>query len=174
MVGSEPRTDRLNIYAFPVQVEDIAAKHRVLADDGRRRHQFRHGRRLGLAIIVHQPHVRAGKSETGAHSHMKAAGAASILFQSNCVKVSNTVRSLGREQLARRLIRSIVDHHELADWVSLRVNRSKTSFKERWAVSRYNDCRHTDHERRSLNYKRLEIIVPAGSFSFVSLGSRRG
>ena len=57
------------------------------------------------------------------------------------------------EKLARRLIRSIVEDHQLADRVSLRVNRLETSFKERWTVPRYDDCRYSNHERKSLIYK---------------------
>jgi hypothetical protein len=37
----------------------------------------------------------------------------------------------------------------------LRVNRLKTSFKKRWTVPRYDDCRYSNHERKSLMYKNL-------------------
>jgi hypothetical protein len=76
------------------------------------------------------------------------------------VEIGAATRNFAGEKLARRLIGSIVEDHKLADWVSLRVNRLETSFKKRWAVPRYDDCRYTYHERMSLNYVRLEIIVP--------------
>ena len=84
---------------------------------------------------------------------MKAAGAAGIFLQANEVEICAATRGLAGEELARRLIGSIVDDHKLADWVSLRVNRLKTSFKKRRTVPRDDDCRYSNHERKSLIYK---------------------
>jgi hypothetical protein len=83
---------------------------------------------------------------------MKAPGAASVLLQANRVEISAAARGFAREELARRLIGSIVDDYKLSDWVSLRVNRLKTPFKKRWTVPRYDDCRYSNHERESLIY----------------------
>jgi hypothetical protein len=82
------------------------------------------------------------------------------------VEISAAACNLAGEKHARRLIRSIVDDHQLADWVSLRVNRLETPFKQRWTVSRYDDSRYSNHERTSLNYKRFEIMVSASSVFF--------
>jgi hypothetical protein len=90
------------------------------------------------------------------------------------VKIGAPTCGLDGEQLARRLIGSIVDDHKLANWVSLRINRRETSFKERWAVPRYDDCRYSYHEHTSLVYQRLEIIVPEAPFSFNGLRLQRG
>ena len=69
------------------------------------------------------------------------------------MEISAATRDLAGEELARRLIGSIVDDHKLADRVSLRVNRLETSFKKRWTVPCYDDCRYSNHERKSLIYK---------------------
>ncbi len=153
IVHSGPLTDRLDVDAFSVQVENVAAENGVLAHDRRRSHQFRHGVGLGFAIVVHQPHVRTRKRQGGAHALMKAAGAACVLFQANCVELGAAPRRLGCEQFARRLIGSIVDNHELTDRVSLCVNRLEASFKERWTVPRHDDCRYSYQERKSLIYE---------------------
>src|SRR5580704_516606 len=153
IVVSGSLTDGLDVDAFSVQIENVAAKNSVLADNCRRRHQLRHSRWLRLAIIVHQPHVRAGKGKSGPHSLMEAPGAASVFLQANWVEIGAATLGLASKELARRLIGSIVDDHKLSDWVSLRVNRLETSFKKRWTVSRYDDCRYSNHERKSLIYK---------------------
>ncbi len=152
-VRSEPLTDRLDIDAFAIQIENVAAKNSVLADNCRRSHQLRHSLWLRFAIIVHQPHMRAGKGKSGPHSLVKAAGAASVFFQANWVEISAATRSLAGEEFPGRLIGSVVDDHKLADRVSLRVNRLETSFKKRWTVPRYDDCHYSNHERKSLIYK---------------------
>jgi hypothetical protein len=84
---------------------------------------------------------------------MEAAGAACIFLQANEVEISAPARGLGGEELAGRFIGSIVEDDELADWVSLRVNRLEASFKERWTISCYDDSRYSNHERKSLIYK---------------------
>jgi hypothetical protein len=84
---------------------------------------------------------------------MKTAGPAGVLLQANEVEICAATGGLAGEELARRLIGSIVDDHKLSDWVSLRVNRLKTLFKKRWTVPRYDDCRYSNHERKSLIYK---------------------
>ena len=43
--------------------------------------------------------------------------------------------------------------------VSLRIERGKTSFEERWTVPRYDDCGYSYHEGASLTYENFEIIV---------------
>src|ERR1700733_14619355 len=86
IVVSGSLTDGLDVDGFSVQIENVAAKNSVLADNRRRRHQLRHSRWLRFAIIVHQPHVRAGKGKSGPHSLMEAAGAASVFLQANWVK----------------------------------------------------------------------------------------
>src|SRR5271170_4351715 len=93
-VRSEPLTDRLDIDALAIEIEDVAAENRILADDRRRSHQLRHGLWIGLAIIVHQPHVRAGKGKSGTHSFVKPAGAAGIFLQANEVEISAATRGL--------------------------------------------------------------------------------
>ena len=114
IIHSQPLTYRLDIDAFIIEVQDVSAENRVLADNRRRGDEFRNSLRIRFAIIVHQPHVRARKGQAGSHSGMKAAGAACILFQTNWVERIAAPRSLGREQLARRLVGSIVDDHKLA------------------------------------------------------------
>jgi hypothetical protein len=84
---------------------------------------------------------------------MKTAGSATVLFQANGVKIGAPTRGFDSKQLARRWIGSIVDDHKLANRVSLRVNRSKTSFKKHGTVSRYDDCCYSYHERKSLIYE---------------------
>jgi hypothetical protein len=69
------------------------------------------------------------------------------------VEISAATRGLAGQELARRLIGSIVDDHKLSDWVSLRVNRLKASFKKCWTVPCYDDCRYSNHERKPLIYK---------------------
>ena len=69
------------------------------------------------------------------------------------MEVGAATRGLAGEELARRLIGSIVEDHKLADWVSLSLNRLEASFKERWPVPRYDDCRYSNHERKTLTYK---------------------
>jgi hypothetical protein len=81
---------------------------------------------------------------------MKTAGAASVLIQANDVEICAATGGLAGEELACRLIGSIVDDDKLADWVSLCVNRLETSFKKRWTVPRYDDCCYSNHERESL------------------------
>ncbi len=80
-VRSEPLADRLNIDALVIEVDNVATENGVLANNRRRGDQFRHGVRIRFAIIVHEPHVRARKRKAGAHSGVKAAGAAGVLFQ---------------------------------------------------------------------------------------------
>ena len=82
-VRSEPLADRLDIDALAIEVDDVPTENGVLADNSRRGDQFRYGVRIRLAIIVHQPHVSTGKGQAGAHSGVKATGAAGVLFQSN-------------------------------------------------------------------------------------------
>ena len=103
--------DGLNINALAIEIEDVATQDGVLADNRPRSHQFRHGFWLGLAIVVHQPHVRAREGKAGLHSRMEAAGAARILFQSNQVEFGATTRRFAGKEFTRRLIRSIVDNH---------------------------------------------------------------
>jgi hypothetical protein len=73
----------LDVHALAIEVDDVAAENGILADYRRRGDQFRHGLRIGFAIIVHQPHVGARQGEARAHSGVKAAGAAGVLFQAN-------------------------------------------------------------------------------------------
>src|ERR1700722_1053305 len=153
VVHAGPLTDGLDVDAFSVEIENVAAKDRVLADNRRRSDQLRHGLWLRFAIVVHQPHMRAGQRQSGAHSLVKAAGAAGVFLQPNCVELRAAACRFASEKLARRLIRSIVEDHQLANRVRLRVNRLKTSFKKRWTVPCYDDCRHSDHERKSLIYE---------------------
>jgi hypothetical protein len=75
------------------------------------------------------------------------------------VKRAVATRRLDGEQIPRRLIRSIVDDHKLAGRVSLRINRGKTSFEQRWTVPRYDDCSYSYHEGTSLTHESFESIV---------------
>ena len=121
--------------------------------------QFRHSLRIRFAIIVHQPHVSARKGEAGAHSSVKAAGAAGVLFQANWVKRAIAMRRLGGQQSPRPLIGSVVDDHKVARRESLRINRGETSFEQRRTVPRYDDCGYSYHEGASLTYEMVPVIL---------------
>jgi hypothetical protein len=71
----------LDIYALVIEIDDVPTENSVLANDSRRGDQFRYGVRIGFAIIVHEPDVAARERKAGAHSGVKAAGAAGVLFQ---------------------------------------------------------------------------------------------
>ena len=150
----------------PFRSKTLLPSTRVLADNCRRRHQFGHRVRFGFAIIVHQPHVRAGKRQSGAHSLVESASAAGIFFQPNQVEIAAATRGFTGEKLAGWFIGSIVDDHKLADGVSLCVNRLEASFKKRWSVPRHDDCSHSNHERKPLIYKGRLIIIWRPRFSF--------
>jgi hypothetical protein len=97
---------------------------------------------------------------------MEPAGAARIFLQANKVEISAAARRFAGENVLGGFIGSIVDDDKLADRVSLGVNRLKASFKERRTVSRYDDCRYSNQERKSLIYKSQWNTVPSGLIFF--------
>jgi hypothetical protein len=60
---------------------------------------------------------------------VKAARAACVLLGTNHVKRRVPTRYFRRQQVLRRLIGSIVDHHKMLRGKCLRVDRSKTALE---------------------------------------------
>jgi hypothetical protein len=136
----------LNINALAVKVEDISPQDCVFPDNFRRRDQFRQGFPVRFAIIVHQPHVRTGKRQSGPHSGVKPTGSAGVFFQLDQMKGRITTGNLRGEQLTRRLLGSIVDDHKVIGRISLRVDRGKTSLEQRRTVPCDDDCGDSYHK----------------------------
>ena len=128
-VRSDPLGHRLNIDALAVNVEHVAAEDRILADDRHCGDEFLERLPIRLAIVIHEPKMRAGQRQSGEHADVKAARAASVLLGTNHVKGRVPTGYFRGEQLARRLIGSIVDDYEVFRGICLGVDRSKTSLE---------------------------------------------
>ena len=75
------------------------------------------------------------------------------------MKRAVATRSLDCEQVARRLVGSIVDDHKLARRVSLQIKRVKTPFKKRRTIPRYDDCGYSNRGVNVLDLRQFEIKI---------------
>jgi hypothetical protein len=131
---------RLNVHAFAIQIEDIAAEDRIVAHNGRRGDELGQSLSVRLAIVVHEPKMGAGQRQRGPHADVKAACAAGVLLRANHAKGCISTGFFRGEQIASRLIRSIVDDQKVFGGKSLGVDRGETPLEQLGAVPRYDDC----------------------------------
>src|SRR5579862_4210672 len=92
---------RLNIDAFAADIKDVAAEDGILADNRHCGDEFFNRLLVWLAIVVHEPEVRAGEGQRRPHADMKAARAASVLLRTNHVKgcVSTATSAASRSRV---------------------------------------------------------------------------